>query len=127
GSKSREWTVDAVKPSTAYELSQATEVTRQAGQPAEYVFDGPFTMRLTSTDDQPGTVIGEFRVDGDGWYNYYGWPTDSTAPFLFTENGTIIDSLSYGGIGKGRHTIEYRAIDAAGNYGDPQKFIATLR
>ncbi|GAA2443529.1 hypothetical protein GCM10010191_70110 [Actinomadura vinacea] len=123
----REWTIDAGRPAAAYELSKASEVRRRPGRPPEYVFDGSFTMRLTTSDDRPGTVVGEFRVDGDGWYNYFGWPTDSAAPFLFTDKGTVIDHLSYGGIGKGRHTIEYRAIDAAGNVGEPRKFIATLR
>lgn len=127
GSQTREWTIDAQRPTVSAVLSQASETRQRPGRPAEYVFDGSFTMRLTPADDRPGTVVGEFRVDGDGWYNYFGWPTDSTAPFLFTENGTLIDQLSYGGIGKGRHTIEYRAIDAAGNVGEPEKFIATLR
>jgi hypothetical protein len=124
-SKSRTWTIDAARPTVAYELSKAAQARR--GRTPEYVFDGPFTMRLTGTDDRPGVVVSEFRVDGDGWFNYFGWPTDSSAPWLFTENGTVIDSLTYGKLGKGRHTIEYRAIDAAGNIGKPSKFIATLR
>jgi hypothetical protein len=127
GGKAREWTIDARRPAVAYELSKPAETRRRPGRPPEYVFDGPFTMRLAPSDDRPGTVVGEFRVDGDGWYHYFGWPTDSAAPFLFTERGTVIDHLSYGGIGKGRHTIEYRAVDAAGNTGTPRTFIATLR
>ncbi|GLZ08773.1 peptidase [Actinomadura sp. NBRC 104412] len=127
GDKTREWTIDAQRPTATYAVSRPSETRRRPGRPPEYVFDGSFTMRLTTADDRPGTVVGEFRVDGDGWYNYFGWPTDSSAPFLFTENGTVIDHLSYGGIGKGRHTIEYRAIDAAGNIGRAEKFIATLR
>ncbi|MFI0356538.1 M64 family metallopeptidase [Actinomadura sp. 9N407] len=127
GGKTREWTIDARQPTVSYELSEATETRQRPGRPPEYVFDGPLTMRLAPSDDRPGTVVGEFRVDGDGWYHYFGWPTDSTAPFRFTERGTVIDHLSYGGIGKGRHTIEYRAIDAAGNPGKPKRFIATLR
>ncbi|WP_339155935.1 M64 family metallopeptidase [Actinomadura luteofluorescens] len=127
GSKSRTWTIDAQAPTVAYELSKAAQSQVRPGRTPEYVFDGPFTMRLTGADDRPGVVVSEFRVDGDGWFNYFGWPTDSSAPWLFTENGTVIDSLTYGKLGKGRHTIEYRAIDPAGNVGKPGKFIATLR
>ncbi|MFF5262495.1 M64 family metallopeptidase [Actinomadura viridis] len=127
GAQTRAWTVDARPPTASVELSRPAETVRRPGRPPEYVFDGPFTMRMTTADDRPGTVVGEFRVNGDGWYNYFGWPTDSSAPFLFTENGTVIDHLSYGAIGKGRHTIEYRAIDPAGNIGAPKRFVATLR
>ncbi|MEW2356072.1 M64 family metallopeptidase [Spirillospora sp. NPDC029432] len=127
GNAERAWTVDATPPEVAYELSEAAATHRRPGRPPEYVFDGPFTMRLSPSDDRPGTVVGEFRVDGDGWYHYFGWPTDSTAPFRFTADGTVIDHLSYGGIGKGRHTIEYRAIDPAGNAGKPRRFTVTLR
>ncbi|SNR40420.1 M64 family metallopeptidase [Actinomadura mexicana] len=127
GSNTRTWTIDAQAPTVAYELSKAAQSRVRPGRTPEYVFDGPFTMRLAGADDRPGVVVSEFRVDGDGWFNYFGWPTDSSAPWLFTENGTIIDSLTYGRLGKGRHTIEYRAIDPAGNLGKPGKFIATLR
>lgn len=127
GSSTRTWTIDAQAPTVAYELSNAAQTQARPGRTPEYVFDGPFTMRLTGADDRPGVVVSEFRVDGDGWFNYFGWPTDSSAPWLFTENGTVIDSLTYGKLGKGRHTIEYRAIDPAGNLSKPGKFIATLR
>ncbi|MEU5881039.1 M64 family metallopeptidase [Spirillospora sp. NPDC047279] len=127
GSRSRTWTVDAERPTVTYELSKAAGTVRERpGKPAEYVFDGPFTMRLTGADDRPGAVVTEFRVDGDGWFNYFGWPTDSTAPFLFTANGTVIDHLTYGRLGTGRHTIEYRAIDPAGNIGRAGEFTVTL-
>ncbi|MDL4773497.1 hypothetical protein [Actinomadura xylanilytica] len=84
-------------------------------------------MRLTGTDDRAGVVVPEFRVDGDGWFSYFGWPTDSRAPFRFSETGTVIDHLTYGKLAKGRHTIEYRAIDPSGNIGQAKKFIVTLR
>jgi hypothetical protein len=123
GPHSRAWTIDAQPPTASYELSRAAH-TRPGGS---YVFDGPFTMRLTGKDDRPGAVVTEFRVDGDGWFNYFGWPTDSSAPWLFTAEGTVIDGLTYGRLGNGRHTIEYRAIDPAGNIGKPAKFTVTLR
>ncbi|WP_347628841.1 M64 family metallopeptidase [Actinomadura sp. B10D3] len=127
GTKSLTWTIDAQKPTVTYELSKAAQSSLRPGRTPEYVFNGPFTMRLTGSDDRPGVVVSEFRVDGDGWFNYFGWPTDSSAPWLFTENGTVIDSLTYGKLGKGRHTIEYRAIDPSGNTAKPGKFIVTLR
>ncbi|MFD0683927.1 M64 family metallopeptidase [Actinomadura fibrosa] len=127
GSKTRTWTVDAHRPTVTYELSKAAQEAARPGRTPEYTFDGPFTMRLTGADDRPGVVVTEFRVDGDGWFNYFGWPTDSDAPWLFTDQGTVIDSLTYGKLGKGRHTIEYRAIDSAGNVGKARAFIATLR
>ncbi len=125
GSKRRVWTVDAERPAVAYELSEAAQVV--GGRTPEYVVDGPFTMRLSGRDDRPGVVVPEFRVDGDGWFNYFGWPTDSSAPWLFTSTGTVIDGLTYGKLGKGRHTIEYRATDPSGNTSHPQRFIVTVR
>jgi hypothetical protein len=101
-----------------------------------------FTLRLTPADDQPGYVVSEFRLDGDGWHHYYGWPTDPNAPFLFTATGTNVDDLIYGNLGPdglslspfaertpgyGRHLIEYRSIDAAGNVGDVKGLYVTLR
>jgi hypothetical protein len=96
-------------------------------------------MGLAATDDSDGYVVPEFRVNGDGWYNYYGWPTDASAPFRFTAEGTEIDQLVYGKLGVprvvpwddvpsgyGRHQVEYRAIDASGNIGTPRRFAVTL-
>ncbi|WP_410619600.1 M64 family metallopeptidase [Amycolatopsis sp. cmx-8-4] len=120
------WAVDASGPTTTAELP--------AGK--DHVFHGSFTMRLTASDGMP-----EFRVDGDGWHKYYGWPTDPNAPFLFTPRGTEIDGLAYGNLGPGgltvspfaprtpgygRHRIEYRSIDAAGNVGPTKSVTVTL-
>ncbi|WP_326951188.1 M64 family metallopeptidase [Amycolatopsis sp. NBC_01307] len=120
------WAVDASGPTTTAELP--------AGE--DHVFHGSFTMRLTASDGMP-----EFRVDGDGWHKYYGWPTDPDAPFLFTPRGTEIDGLAYGNLGPGgltvspfaprtpgygRHRIEYRSIDAAGNVGPTKSVTVTL-
>ncbi|MEU6037229.1 M64 family metallopeptidase [Actinomadura sp. NPDC047616] len=122
GETTRTWTVDATPPVTGYEVSRPA-----AKRGEHYTFDDRFTLRLTPKDDQDGYVVGEFRVDRDGWFTYFGWPTDSNAPFLFTPDGTTIDHLVYGKLPRGRHTIEYRAIDAAGNYGSPKRFTVTLR
>ncbi|MEU4523886.1 M64 family metallopeptidase [Amycolatopsis sp. NPDC024027] len=118
------WPVDATGPATTAELPGGT------------VYHGSFTMRLKSPDGMP-----EFRVDGDGWHKYYGWPTDPAAPYLFTPRGTEIDGLAYGNLGEGgltvspfserkpgygTHRIEYRSIDAAGNVGPTRSVTVTL-
>ncbi|MFG2332995.1 M64 family metallopeptidase [Streptomyces sp. NPDC048604] len=133
------WTVDARPATAAYELSKPLRTVQRPGRPVEYVYDGPFTMRLTAQDDREGHVVTQFRVDGDGWYTYYGWPTDADAPFRFTPSGTEVDGLVYGKLGRSRavpwddatpdygtHRIEYRTIDAAGNTGAARSFLVTL-
>ncbi|MEE1754012.1 M64 family metallopeptidase [Streptomyces sp. SP18CS02] len=133
------WTVDATPASASYELSEPLRTVMRPGRPVEYVYDGEFTMRLTARDDQDGYVVSQFRVDGDGWYTYYGWPTDADAPFRFSPGGTVLDGLVYGKLGTSRavpwddatadfgtHTVEYRTIDAAGNTGAAKSFLVTL-
>ncbi|MEU9859639.1 M64 family metallopeptidase [Streptomyces sp. NPDC047971] len=133
------WTVDARPATQSYELSEPLRTVSRPGRPVEYVYDGEFTMRLTAKDDQPGAVVSQFRVDGDGWYTYYGWPTDADAPFRFSPGGTVVDDLVYGKLGSSRavpwddatpdygtHTIEYRSMDAAGNVSAAKSFRVTL-
>ena len=111
---------------TTYTASTPKATVSPAGADIpEYVFEGPFSMKLTATDDKPGYVVPEFRVDGDGWQNFYGWPTDANAPFQFSVTGTDIDVLNYGKLAYGHHMIEYRAIDAAGNIATAKKFALT--
>ncbi|MEU8527964.1 MULTISPECIES: M64 family metallopeptidase [Streptomyces] len=133
------WTVDARPATAAYELSTPLRTVERPGRPVEYVYDGEFTMRLTARDDREGPVVSQFRVDGDGWYTYYGWPTDAEAPFRFSPSGTVVDNLVYGKLGRSRavpwddatpdygtHRIEYRTIDSAGNTGAARSFLVTL-
>ncbi|MFL1380481.1 M64 family metallopeptidase [Nocardiopsis protaetiae] len=134
------WTVDATAPTAPRELSEAA--ARVPGREHHLYFNA-FSMRLSPEDDGAGHVVGEFRVDGDGWHHYYGWPADSGAPFLFTPDGTNVDDLVYGSLGGGglsmavfevdghepgwgTHEVEHRAIDAAGNIGAPESFTATV-
>jgi hypothetical protein len=138
GDETRTWTVDARLPSVSHALSEPLLAGSTPDGPA-YVYNGPFTMALEGADDNPGHVVREFRTDGDGWFNYFGWPTDPDAPFLFTPQGTEIDGLVYGKLGVprlspwdevptsyGTHTVEYRAIDARGNNGTADSFDVTL-
>lgn len=138
GSDTLSWQVDGVEPTVDSTLSKPLlKVQKPAGP--EYIYNDAFTMGLKATDDSTGYVVPEFRVDGDGWYNYYGWPTDANAPFRFTAEGTEIDQLVYGKLGAprvvpwddvpsgyGRHQVEYRAIDSSGNIGTPRRFAVTL-
>ncbi|MDP9845969.1 M64 family metallopeptidase [Streptosporangium lutulentum] len=119
GGRTLTWTVDN-PPTTDYELSEPLVSSGET-----YVYNSPFTMRLTGHDDEPGYVVRESRVDGDGWFNYFGWPTSADLPWQFSESGTTIDSLTYGVLPRGRHTVEYRSIDASGNYGDAKSFTVT--
>ncbi|MFF0345963.1 M64 family metallopeptidase [Kribbella sp. NPDC004875] len=138
GAEQLTWDVDGTGPAVTPTLSKPLLSVQKASGP-EYIYNDTFTMGLAATDDSPGYVVPEFRVDGDGWYNYFGWPTDASAPFRFTAEGTEIDQLVYGKLGVprvvpwddvppgyGRHQVEYRAIDATGNIGDARRFAVTL-
>jgi len=144
GSDSRSWTIDTTDPTTAVQLSEP--LASLPGAETHNVYFEQFTMGLTTHDDQPGYVVGEFRLDHDGWFNYFGWPDapDGT-PYLFTPTGTIIKNLTYGSLGTGgmskapfeqsypdfkpgygTHTVEHHAIDAAGNIGPAGEYEATV-
>ncbi|WP_417563215.1 M64 family metallopeptidase [Microbacterium sp.] len=136
------WKVDNVAATTEPVIGEAVSSSVDADGVRHYVADDTFTMDLKGTDDQDGYVVSEFRVDGDGWHHYYGWPSDSTAPFRFTPTGINVDDLIYGNLGTdgislspfhkrtpgyGTHEIEYRSIDAAGNIADAGTFRVTVR
>ncbi|WP_308492416.1 M64 family metallopeptidase [Microbacterium terrisoli] len=136
------WKVDNAAPGTEPEIGEAVSSDVDADGVRHYVADDTFTMDLKGTDDQDGYIVSEFRVDGDGWHHYYGWPSDSTAPFRFTPTGLNVDDLIYGNLGTdgislspfhertpgyGTHEIEYRSIDAAGNIAGAGTFRVTVR
>ena len=138
----RTWTIDNTGPQVAATVTAPTSSTTGANGEPHYTVTEEFSLKLVPTDDQPGYVVAEFRLDGDGWHNYYGWPTDKNAPFRFTPTGTNVDDLIYGNLGSGgmslspftqrtpgygTHRVEYRAIDAAGNYGPVKAFTVTVR
>ena len=139
-SDTRKWTIDNTEPTVAATI--ATPVATVAGAEPHYFVRDEFTMKLEPSDDQPGYVVAEFRVNGDGWHHYYGWPdAPPGTPFKFTPRGTTIKELVYGSLsteglspqpwearepGWGTHRIEYRGIDAAGNIGTAKAFKVTL-
>jgi hypothetical protein len=139
----REWTIDSTMPSVNYTLSTPLETKKNTDGSPHYVFEEEFTMKLEPSDDQKGYVVAEFRVNRDGWHHYYGWPdAPAGTPYRFTPRGTTIKELVYGSLsseglspqpweerepGYGTHTIEYRAIDAAGNIGPSQAFTVTVQ
>ena len=143
GRDSRTWTIDNTMPTVQYTLSPPVESKTEADGTPHYVFDEEFTMKLAPSDDQKGYVVAEFRVNGDGWHHYYGWPdAPAGTPYKFTPRGTTIKELVYGSLsseglspqpweerkpGYGTHRIEYRAIDAAGNIGPSRAFLVTVR
>lgn len=143
----RTWTVDNVAPSVTFELSDPVSVVPGTRvRPPHYVFREWFEMGLAATDDQDGYVVIEFQLDGDGWFNYHGWPdAPEGTPYRFTPAGTVIKEIAYGNLGSGgvtkapfeqsypdfepgygRHEIQYRAIDAAGNLSAPKTFTVTV-
>lgn len=139
----RTWTIDNTMPTVEYTLSTPVETKTEADGTPHYVFDEEFTMKLDPSDDQKGYVVAEFRLNGDGWHHYYGWPdAPEGTPYRFTPRGTTIKELVYGSLsseglspqpweerkpGYGTHRIEYRAIDAAGNIGPAKAFVVTVR
>jgi len=136
------WRIDNTMPTVKYTLSAPTRSTVEADGTPHHFFTEQFTMKLDPSDDQSGYVVAEFRVNGDGWHHYYGWPdAPEGTPFQFTPRGTTIKELIYGSLsseglspqpweprlpGYGTHTIEYRARDAAGNIGEIRKFRVTV-
>jgi hypothetical protein len=144
GAETRTWTIDNVDPTTAVELS--TPLTSLPGAVKHNVYFEGFDMKLNVADDQAGYVVGEFRLNQDGWFNYFGWPDapDGT-PYKFTARGTEIKALIYGSLGSGgmskapfeqnypsfvpgykTHLVEHHAIDAAGNIGPASSFKSTV-
>ncbi|WP_329459854.1 M64 family metallopeptidase [Streptomyces sp. NBC_01497] len=137
----KQWTVDDTPATTDYTVSDPVSVSKNSDGTPHYTVTDSFSLALTAHDDQQGALFSEFRVDGDGWFHYFGWPTDSSKPFLFTPTGTNVDDLIYGNLGSGglstspfaerspgygTHQIEYRSVDAAGNVAPAKKFTVTV-
>ena len=150
GTQTMTWTVDNTLPTAPRTLS--TPLTSLAGDLEHNVYFGEFDMGLEPQDDQPGFVVGEFRLNRDGWFNYFGFPEQPEGtPFTFSHSGKDVKALTYGNLGTGglskatfeqsftdehpsggfepgygTHFVEHRAIDAAGNIGEPDAYRATV-
>ncbi|MDA0181892.1 M64 family metallo-endopeptidase [Solirubrobacter phytolaccae] len=154
-SDSVEWKIDNVDPTAHRTLATPlTTSTTAAGQ--GIYFDG-WDMLLDPKDDTTGyegtpAVVGQLRLDGDGWFNYFGFPEKPMpqSPYEFRHSGQVVKALTYGNLGTGgvskagfeqtlpdthpgggfipgfgTHTVEHRAIDPAGNYSIPESYKAT--
>lgn len=149
-----EWTVDNALPTAPRTLSEP--LTTLDGDLEHPVYFDGWDMFLEPQDDQTGYdeerfVVGQLRLDHDGWFNYFGFPEQENAPFQFRHSGTDIKALTYGNLGTGglsraafeqtlpddhptggfipgfgTHIVEHRAIDPAGNYGDAETYRATV-
>ncbi|WP_347589265.1 M64 family metallopeptidase [Streptomyces sp. B6B3] len=151
------WTVDNALPTAPRTLSEPL-TTLDAGDVEHPVYFEGWDMELEPQDDRTGYdgepyVVGEFRLDGDGWYNYFGFPEEPMpdSPFRFRQAGTEVKALVYGNLGTGglskaafeqdygpddpngpfvpgygTHTVEHRAIDPSGNIGEAEEYQATV-
>ena len=155
GSEVVTWSVDNVLPTAPRTL---TEPLATLGGDVEHnVYFNEFDMLLDPQDDRTGYdedlfVVGELRLNEDGWFNYFGFPEEPFGtPFTFSHTGKDVKALTYGNLGTGglskatfeqtyteddangpfvpgfgTHKVEHRAIDPAGNIGDPREFRATV-
>ena len=155
-SDSVEWKIDKTPPTAPRRLS--APLTKLAGTLEHPVYFGGWDMWLDMADDRTGyegspAVVGQLRLDKDGWFNYFGFPEQPMpeSPFQFRHSGTNVKALTYGNLGTGglsratfeqtlpddhpsggfipgfgTHLVEHRAIDPAGNYSTPESYKATV-
>ena len=102
GSETRTWTVDNTLPTAPRTLTPPLTSLTTPPLPEHNVYFGEFDMRLDPQDDQPGFVVGELRANGDGWFNYFGFPDQPFGtPFTFSHSGKVVKALTYGNLGTG--------------------------
>jgi hypothetical protein len=151
-----EWKIDKTPPTAPRRLSE--RLTTLAGTLDHPVYFNGWDMWLDMADDRTGytgqpAVVGQLRLNRDGWFNYFGFPEQPMpeSPFQFRHSGTNVKALTYGNLGTGglsratfeqtlpddhpsggfipgfgTHLVEHRAIDPAGNYSDPESYRATV-
>ena len=155
GTETVTWTVDNALPTAPRTLSEP--LATLTGDVEHNVYFNEFDMLLEPEDDRTGYaedlyVVGELRLNEDGWFNYFGFPEQPhDTPFTFSHTGKDVKALTYGNLGTGglskatfeqtytdedpngpfvpgfgTHKVEHRAIDPAGNIGDAEDFRATV-
>lgn len=155
GSETLTWTVDNVLPTAPRALTEP--LATLGGDVQHNVYFNEFDMLLEPQDDRTGYdqdlfVVGELRLNEDGWFNYFGFPEEPEGtPFTFSHTGKDVKALTYGNLGTGglskatfeqtytdedpngpfvpgfgTHKVEHRAIDPVGNIGDAEEFRATV-
>jgi hypothetical protein len=154
-SDSVEWKIDNVDPTAPRRMS--APLTTVVGNPAQPIYFNGWDMWVDMADDRTGyegepAVVGQIRLNRDGWFNYFGFPEQPMpeSPFQFRHSGTNVKALTYGNLGTGglsratfeqtlpddhpsggfipgfgTHFVEHRAIDPAGNYSTPESYRAT--
>ncbi|HEX6025327.1 MAG TPA: M64 family metallopeptidase [Solirubrobacter sp.] len=155
-SDSVEWKIDKTPPVAPRRLSEPLTTLHDTLEHPVY-FNG-WDMWIDMDDDRTGyegtpAVVGQLRLNRDGWFNYFGFPEQPMpeSPFHFSHSGTVVKALTYGNLGTGglskaafeqtlpddhpsggfipgfgTHFVEHRAIDPAGNYSDPESYRATV-
>jgi hypothetical protein len=155
-SDTRTWKIDNVDPTVPRTLS--APVTTLEDDLEHPVYFNGWDMLLDPKDDTAGyegapAVVGQLRLNKDGWFNYFGFPEKPMpeSPFQFRHSGTDVKALNYGNLGTGglskaafeqhlpddhpsggfipgfgTHLVEHRAIDPAGNYSVPEAYRATV-
>ncbi|AYY14715.1 peptidase M64 [Actinobacteria bacterium YIM 96077] len=150
------WVVDNELPSAPRTLSES--LTTLDGDVEHPVYFGGWDMWLDPQDERAGYdddpyVVGEFRLNDGGWFNYFGFPEEPMpeSPFRFRHSGIDVKALTYGNLGTGglskaafeqeygpddpngpfvpgygTHVVEHRAIDPAGNIGAADEYRATV-
>lgn len=149
------WSVDNVLPTAPRKLSKPLATIADQVEHNVYFNEFEMLLEPQDDQtgyDQPLYVAAEFQLDRGGWYNYFGFPDKPFGtPFKFTPSGIEVRGLIYGSLGPGGHAkapfeqlylnheifgtfwpgygthmIEHRAIDPAGNIGEPEMFKATV-
>ncbi|RKQ87099.1 IgA peptidase M64 [Solirubrobacter pauli] len=153
-SDSVEWRVDNVDPTAHRRLS---DPAAKSTTDAHGIYFNGWDMWLDPKDDTTGyegtpAVVGQFRLNKDGWFVYFGFPEKPMpeSPYEFRHSGQVVKALTYGNLGTGgiskagfeqdlpdshpgggfipgfgTHKVEHRAIDPAGNYSVPEEYTAT--
>ena len=95
------WAIDNTLPTAPRTLSEPL-TSLATGRSSTTSTSASSTCGSTRVDDQPGFVVGELRLNSDGWFNYFGFPDQPLGtPFTFSHSGKVVKALTYGNLGTG--------------------------